>query len=401
MSNVMKCDADLIILGGGCAGLSLAMRLAELGEKAPKTLILESRTEYIHDRTWCFWGHPDAGMMELVSHEWNTFSISTPSDRIVRRCPTSPYQMIPSGAFYSAAQERIARIPGIELLLGTDVTSEPSKSKGNGLWSLMSGQGELSAKWIVDTRPGGLHGLAQPHLWQSFLGREIETEEDCFDPDCAELMDFSGSTPSGILFLYLLPFAKNRALVEATVFDPHPLTPLELESPLQSLLEKRLGGTPFSVLRSEHGILPMGQTPVTPPRELGLVRVGLTAGGARPSTGYAFQRIQRWARVCAAAMGEGQPPLPHAPDPIITRAMDDLFLRVLRARPELAPDLFLSLFRKVDPVRMAHFMSDRGRLSDCAVIITALPSAPFLWELPRTLLGSLGSRVRATGGRLW
>jgi len=81
--------------------------------------------------------------------------------------------------------------------------------------------------------------------------------------------------------------------------------------------------------------------------------------------------------------------------------MDDLFLRVLRGRPELAPDLFLSLFRKVDPVRMAHFMSDRGRLSDCAVIITALPSAPFLWELPRTLLGSLGRRVRATGGRLW
>jgi lycopene beta-cyclase len=77
--------------------------------------------------------------------------------------------------------------------------------------------------------------------------------------------------------------------------------------------------------------------------------------------------------------------------------MDDLFLRVLRARPELAPELFLLLFRKVDPVRIARFMSDRGRLSDYAAVIAALPSAPFLRELSGTLLASLGSR----GGTTW
>jgi lycopene beta-cyclase len=371
------------------------MKLAELGEKAPKTLILESRTEYIHDRTWCFWGHPEAEMQELVSHRWNNFSISTAADRIVRHCPESPYQMIPSGAFYSAAQERIARAPGMELLLGTDVTTDLSKS--GGLWSLMSGKGELSAKWIVDTRPVTARGQTQPHLWQSFLGREIETEEDCFDPDCAELMDFTECTPTQILFLYLLPLARNRALVEVTVFDRHPLNPRELESPLQSLLEKRLGGGLFSVWRSEHGILPMGHPPATPGGETGSVRAGLTAGGARPSTGYAFQRIQRWARACAAAIERARAPLGHAADPIIPRAMDDLFLRVLRARPELAPELFLLLFRKVDPVRIARFMSDRGRLSDYAAVIAALPSAPFLRELSGTLLASLGSR----GGTTW
>ena len=391
----MKEDADLIILGGGCAGLSLAMRLAKLGKNAPKTIILESRTEYIHDRTWCFWGHPEAEMQDLVSHRWNEFSISTATDRIVRHCPASPYQMIPSGAFYSAAQETIARASGIELLLGDKVTTEPSKS--GGLWSLKGEKGGYSAKWIVDTRPVRAHAPMQPLLWQSFLGREIETEVDCFDPGCAELMNFTLCTPSKILFLYLLPFARNRALVEATVFDPNPLNPQELESPLQSLLEKRMGGVLFSVQRSEHGILPMGHLPAIPRGDAGSVRAGLTAGGARPSTGYAFQRIQRWARECAAAMGRGGAPLGHEADPIIPRAMDLLFLRVLHARPELAPELFLSLFRKVDPERIARFMSDRGRLSDYAAVIAALPSAPFLRELSVVLLGNLGARGSTTG----
>jgi lycopene beta-cyclase len=217
------------------------------------------------------------------------------------------------------------------------------------------------------------------------MGSEIVTEEDCFDPAYAELMDFSESTPAQILFLYVLPFAKNRALVEATLFDRCPMDAEMLEPLLGSLLKKRLGGRPFSVRRSEQGILPMGRTPAPPNAETGFVRAGLTAGGARPSTGYAFQRIQRWARVCAEAMGRGQAPLAHAADPFIPRFMDDLFLRVLRAHPGLAPDLFLSLFRKVDPMRIARFMSDRGRLSDYAAIITALPPLPFLRELSATM----------------
>lgn len=385
---MMESDADLIILGGGCAGLSLAVRLATLGKSAPKTLVLESRPEYFHDRTWCFWGNLGVAMEELVTHQWSSFSVSTTTDRIVRNCFANPYRMIPSEAFYAAAQSVISQAPRIELMLGNNVSAEPVKR--DGLWRVMTPNGELSATWIVDTRPVTLRGAMQPHLWQSFLGREIVTEDACFDPTCAELMDFSESTPTQIRFLYLLPFAKNRALVEATVFDPRSMGTEELEPLLGSLLEKRLGSARYSHVRSEQGILPMGQPPASTHDETGFVRAGLTAGGARPSTGYAFQRIQRWADDCAKALGKGEEPLAHAADPFIPRAMDDLFLRVLRSHPALAPDLFLSLFSKVDPARIARFMSDRGRLSDYAAIITSLPSAPFLGELSGVVLGSLG-----------
>ena len=429
----MKADADLIIIGGGCAGLSLAMRLADLGEHAPRTMILESRSEYAHDRTWCFWGGPDTEMGELVSHQWHDFAISTPTERIVRRSEARPYQMIPSDAFYSSAQRKIAQTDKIELLLGTDVTSEPILGKDTGkgckekaLWSLLYEKGKngnggerraLSAPWIVDTRPQELCGLSgtsrfngstRPLLWQSFLGSEIMTTDACFDPACADLMDFSfmtsstTSSPSRILFLYLLPLAENRAIVEATVFDRDRVSAQELEEPLHRMINKRLGAAPFTILRTEHGILPMVSTSTTPASAstsravAGLVHAGLTAGGARPSTGYAFQRIQRWAKACAESLGKGRGPIPHAPDSLIPRAMDALFLRVLDSHPELAPDLFLSLFKKDDPARIVRFMSDQAHLSDCASIITALPSAPFLKELAQSLFRKPSSKKSIT-----
>ena len=62
----MKAADDLVILGGGCAGLSLAMRLAKLGEQCPQTIIVEPRERYVNDRTWGFWGTPSAQLNPLV-----------------------------------------------------------------------------------------------------------------------------------------------------------------------------------------------------------------------------------------------------------------------------------------------------------------------------------------------
>ncbi len=119
------------------------------------------------------------------------------------------------------------------------------------------------------------------------------------------------------------------------------------------------------------------------------VRAGLMAGGARASSGYAFQRLQRWAETCARSLAEGRGPRAHAADGWILSRMDALFLQVLRRRPELAPTLFLAMFRKVAPARIARFMSDQGTWLDDLAIIAALPPEPFLRELFRPALSGV------------
>jgi lycopene beta-cyclase len=120
------------------------------------------------------------------------------------------------------------------------------------------------------------------------------------------------------------------------------------------------------------------------------VRAGLAGGAARPSTGYAFQRIQRWADLCAAQLAAGKLPVAHPADPPLLRALDHLFLSVLRSRPERAPSLFLALFEKTSTPRMIRFLSDRATPLDYASVVWALPFLLFIQEIPRALAAQAG-----------
>ena len=111
------------------------------------------------------------------------------------------------------------------------------------------------------------------------------------------------------------------------------------------------------------------------------VRVGLTAGAARPATGYAFQRIQNWAIQCASALSIGGLPITHVQDSFLLRKMDDIFLNVIRNNPELGPDLFVDLFSKVDGRKLVRFLSDKGQFLDYLAIVRAMPASPFLKDI--------------------
>ena len=72
-------EFDYIIVGGGCAGLSLAYEL-EINEKfKDKTLaIIEPRAEYKKDKTWSFWKVETHNFDDCVKKSWKNFSINIP-----------------------------------------------------------------------------------------------------------------------------------------------------------------------------------------------------------------------------------------------------------------------------------------------------------------------------------
>ena len=73
----MQIDLDLLIIGAGCAGLSLGVQLAKMKERAPKVLLLEQRTVYENDRTWCFWGQQENVYSDLVNHQWSKLTVQS------------------------------------------------------------------------------------------------------------------------------------------------------------------------------------------------------------------------------------------------------------------------------------------------------------------------------------
>jgi len=385
---------DLVILGGGCAGLSLSMALAAEGGRCPRALIIESRTEYTNDRTWCYWKDSSACEPYPIQHRWQTMRAAHAGQSVSLDCGSTPYQMVAAQDFYAAARALIDRTPNMALRLGTSVAGEPSRS--GGLWNIRTSSGNVTARSVVDTRPHQLPRRGGATLWQSFYGHEIECSAAVFDPLSLDLMNFLAPNARDVPFVYVLPVSPTRALVEVTVFGATPLGPGELSVRLEAALAKRVGDASFTLLRSEHGILPMGltETPVTV--DPSHVKVGMMAGGARPSTGYAFQRIQRWAGECADALMSCGQPVGHRPDPFALRMMDQIFLDVLRADPSRGGALFFSLFSRTDPARIIGFLSGGSGLFDSLAVVAAMPVSPFVKAA--LAMTRRRARIRETAG---
>ena len=377
----MQTNYDLIILGGGCAGLSLAMRLSEQGALCPKLLIIEKRTHYVNDRTWCFWGTADARLKHLSSHSWPTVRLKSQLDTIDIDCKKSPYQMLAAEVFYQHALQEIAKNNRITIHFNEAVLAPPTIA--NERWQIACNDEIYTAKSIVDTRPTKTPQYNDAILWQSFYGHEIECTQAVFDPNTATLMDFDDydNNKTCVGFNYILPTSTTKALIEVTVFSTHPVPHDKLAAKLDAAIAQYTAKQPYTISRSEHGILPMGNTPQTSGQDSSYIHAGLFAGAARPSTGYAFQRLQRWADLCAKAIHETQYPIGHQPDSIVQSAMDKLFLKLIRARPNLASVLFLKLFRQCDTAKLVRFLSDNARPTDHLAIMLALPPAPFLKQL--------------------
>ena len=377
----MQTEFDLIIIGAGCAGLSLGMQLASLHAQAPRTLLLEPRIAYENDRTWCFWGDEQTPFATLARHSWQRFSVNNAASRALVDCSTTPYRLLTAADFYTKALAAIASHTALDLKTGISLTVEPSLIQGR--WHLRTTDGSFSANAIVDTRPLPTQQLSDTTLWQSFLGCELEFQEPRFDPTSAQLMDFYPATEAFVGFNYVLPLSTTRALVEFTVFASKIYDQAELVSYLDAQVEKIAGGRPYQRLRDEYGLIPMGVgkpkgTVKLAEQHSSYVRVGLTAGAARPATGYAFQRIQRWALACKQSLQKNGLPVGHQPDSFVIRQMDAIFLNVLRHHPKLGPELFMRLFSKVSSEKLIRFLSDQGRVSDYLAVILSLPPGPFI-----------------------
>ena len=377
----MSFDADLVVLGGGCAGLSLGVRLAHAGAASVRTVIVEGRTEYANDRTWCFWEPRAHRFAPMISHSWSKMRVRTAAGAVVFECGDTPYQLLDADTFYGHAVGRIGASSEVELALGVRADGQPERIAGG--WAIDTSSGLLRTRRIIDTRPPRRVRSADALLWQSFVGEEVECGSPVFDATIAELMDFADARDDGMAFTYVLPMSSTRALVEYTVFGRNPLSAQQLVAEQRRAVARVTHGVASVTLRREHGVLPMGLTSPAPSQDQSNVRVGLMCGAGRPSTGYAFQRIQRWASMASTALRSRVGSVGHVPDALHQRAMDRLFLHVLRAHPERGPELFLSMFRRVDPARIIRFLSDQATFLDHAAVIASLPVGLFVSQLPQ------------------
>ena len=189
-------EFDYIILGGGCAGLSLAYELdihQKLNDK--RLAIVEPRSEYKRDKTWSFWKVVPHNFEDCVKKSWKEFSVKTTSESKIIKCNNFPYQSIDSGLFYKKINDRLAKNRNIKFFKNIKEVNMDNAFVFNSVPSFQKNKF---------------------NLWQHFHGIEIETEKDFFDDNILDLMDFDCDQRKNVHFFYVLPFSKNKAMIETT-----------------------------------------------------------------------------------------------------------------------------------------------------------------------------------------
>lgn len=377
---------EIIILGAGCAGLSLCCHLLNQGVTAP-ILLLDRRTGYADDRTWCFWNTRPTLFSPLISHTWHTWSVRDNNGQEAAQSQTSGgYSCVRGADFYAHALALIARHPNVTLCLGEMLQGYTEDAHGV---SVRTDKGTYRGKYLFD----GASPLPAPRpkdisLHQRFFGQTVHADRPVFDASQATLMDFNVErTPNTLHFMYVLPFSPNQALIENTYIGPDcAVSPDEHRRQIADYARKRWQLTGYDIVREEAGNLPMSTQPF--PLRCGerVFTIGTVAGSVKPSSGYAFARIGEHTRRLACAFASGRlDTVPRRIAPPKFTVLDTVFLAALQRAPEQFPSVFHTLFSRVPAVRLVRFLSETSTWQDDLLVLRALPKWPFLRAALRSL----------------
>ena len=366
-------EGPIAILGAGLSGLSLANALLDAGVSQPIVLVDRRRT-WERDRTWCTWLTGPLRFAPLASQSWWAWRTRWREQDVVARPARHPYIHLDARVVYEAALDHLAEAPNVEVLtgctvLGVDPSGEHPKVRTAGATfeadHVFDAMGARSP--LVRSRPAG-----EVELVQRFLGWEVEVDRPVFDPSIMTLMDFRAGDEGGVCFMYVLPFSPTRAVVEHTTIGIGGPPTAERRMTLEAELGERWRARQWRVLREERGLIPMTTYPFATHRGPRVHAVGAAAGAIRPSSGYAFTRIQRHVSRIAEAFAAGRP-LPRSVGPARFRLLDKIFLTALHSRRHASEEMFVSLARTVPADAMARFMTDVSSTRDEAQILSALP----------------------------
>ena len=352
-------EFDYTILGGGCAGLSLAYELEIHNKLKEKTLaIIEPRLEYKRDKTWSFWKTTEHNFDDCIKKSWKNFSINTTNKTKFVECNSLPYQSIDSGLFYDK------------------IINTLNKNKNIYFYKNISDI-NLNNTFIFNSVPA--LGPKEDTLWQHFMGIEIETTKNTFDEEIMNLMDFDCEQRDRVHFFYTLPYDKKTALIETTwlsKMNNNLLT--DYENQLKDYVENHLNIKNYKINYTEKGAIPLFK--LSNVNEKNKINIGTAGGMTRLSTGYTFLNIQDHSKFIRKNI-ENINNMKKYEIKKKYHFLDNIFLKVLDNNPKQIPDIFFKMFEK-SPKTVIQFLSNKSNiLQDLSVVLSMTKKSLFIKAL--------------------
>ncbi|GAB3928611.1 lycopene cyclase family protein [Larkinella terrae] len=367
---------DFIIAGGGMAGLSLAYYLSLSPLRDRSILILDKETKSRNDRTWCFWEKQEGPFESILFRKWNTVEFIGTTFSGALDIGDYQYKMLRGIDFYEFMKTHLARFPSIEF---RQVTVNRVKDTPQGGFVIADDEPYIADFVFDSTHALKLNKPENHNLWQHFKGWTITTEKPCFDVGKPRMMDFRVDQQGDCRFLYILPFDERTALVEYTIFNDQLLSDEQYETALLSYIDRFLDTGGYAIQETEFGIIPMSDEPTSERPGKHVVRIGTAGGYTKPSTGYTFQRTQRYLHEIVQNMVASGKPKRHKPPlrRFFKQFLDSVLLNVLQKRRHPADDVFTRLYQRNPPTQIFRFLDEDTTFAEDLKIMTTVPLGAF------------------------
>ena len=386
MARTISCD--LAIVGGGLAGGLIALALSARRPELNVVLVEAERTVG-GNHIWSFFGSDVAKtdrwlVAPLVCHGWRGYHVAFPKRR---RLLHATYYTILSDRLDAVVRRAL---PPERLLTGHRATALSRTA------ALLDDGTRIEAKAVIDAR--GPADLTKLDLgWQKFVGHVVRTAAP-HGLDRPVVMDATVAQIDGYRFVYVLPLAPDRLLIEDTYYSDAPdLDRPTLAARIADYAAAR-GWTVAEIEREESGVLPvaLGGDFLGYWRSGGkAAKAGVRAALFHPTTGYSLPDAIRTALFVAGLPNPASPALHDRLRDFAQAAWNGRgFYRLLdrmlfRAAEPAARYKVLERFYGLDAALVGRFYAARSTLADKLRILSGRPPVP----LGRAL------RVLREGGR--
>jgi lycopene beta-cyclase len=282
----------LVIAGGGLAGCLVALAMARLRPEVP-VLLVEAGRRFGGNHIWSFFdpdiSTEDRWLVEpMIAARWGGYDVRFP--KRARTLPT-PYHSCKSSLLDAAVR---ARLRPDQYRLGASIVAVDRTG------ITLEGGERLAGAAAIDARGAGRFD-ALDLGWQKFLGVEYRLAAP-HGLDRPIVMDAMVDQADGYRFVYCLPFAPDRLLVEDTYYATDPgIDPGAVEASIQAHANSRCWRI-AEVESREVGLLPVamgGDFDAFWPDDGGPARLGLRGGFFHPTTGYSLPDAVRIALLVA------------------------------------------------------------------------------------------------------
>lgn len=364
---------DYLFVGLGASNCLLILELEKrrlLDEKI--IIILEPHQKNKKDKTYCFWSTSvnveKIIPLDFIDKEWDEVILNGK----VQRLNPLKYYHVSSLTLYEKAL-KIIKNHDVKILKHALEQVQSSNR-------IITDNIIYEPKFSFDSRPPVIKKLQKNQFYinQSFVGWQIQTNDEVFDPQSFTMMDFEIPQDNSTQFVYVLPFDSKHALVEVTRFGEKIMSLREGENLLKGYLKDYKD---YQVLDIEKGCIPMTNADIPSESHSNVRNMGSRAGHVKPSTGYAFKSMSIDATNIADQIARGNESIDSSNVQSRDNRFafyDSLLLRILTEKPQLGKPIFKRLFGRIKASEILYFLDEESKLINELKIFYYLQWKPFI-----------------------